>query len=58
MNEERRELEISLLLMEIESKDLKTEDEWNEWLKTKAMDWEREIGLSSVAALAGVESLI
>ena len=58
MTEERRELEIALLLMEIEQKGLETEDAWNEWLEAEAERWEQEVERSSVTALTAAQSLI
>ena len=58
MNEERRELECSLLLIEIERKGLETEDAWNEWLESEAQRWEQEVERSSVTALTATQSLI
>ena len=58
MTEERRELEASLLLIEIERKSLESEDEWNEWLEAEAQNWEKEVENSSVAELTAAQSLI
>ena len=58
MTEERRELEASLLLIEIEQKSLENEDEWNEWLEAGALNWEKEIENSSVAKLIAAQSHI
>ena len=58
MTEERRELEASLLLIEIERKRLESEDEWNEWLEAEAQNWEKEVENSSIAKLTAAQSLI
>ena len=58
MTEDRRELECSILLIEIERKGLETEEEWNEWLETEAINWEQEVERSSVTALIAAQSLI
>ena len=58
MTEERRELEVSLLLIEIERKSLVSEDEWNEWLEAEAQNWEEEVENSSIAKLTAAQSLI
>ena len=58
MTEDRRELETNLLLIEIEQKDLQSEEEWNQWLEAKALDWEKEVESQSIAVLIAAQSLI
>ena len=42
MTEKRFELEAGLLVYEIESLQLKTEEEWQQWLDNEAMNWEKD----------------